>query len=123
MLSKSIKICFSKFFNIEGRASRSEFWYLAFWMTFLLVSEIIFQADFNIYHASISIFLFWICVLTNIVFLIPFITCACRRLHDTGKSAAGIFLCIIPVVGWIIVLVMLAKESDGPNNYGKAEVF
>ena len=123
MISRSIKTCFRKFFVFEGRACRAEFWGMAFWMIFLWVSQAIFHVDFNIFHGSISIFFFWLFVLAALVFMIPFITCTCRRLHDVGKPAAYIFIVLIPIVGLILLIIALASKSDEANNYGKPEVW
>ena len=40
-------------------------------------------------------------------------------MHDIGKSGAYFFLSFIPLVGIIILLVFLCKDSDpGENQYG-----
>ena len=42
-----------------------------------------------------------------------------RRMHDLGKSSLWVFLAIIPVIGWIPLAIMAAKDSQpGENDYG-----
>ena len=116
---EAIKICLKKYFIIKGRASRSEYWFLAIIiypiLHFMLVTG---QTQFlqalwihhNLYILStiIVIFLF-----------IPAITSQIRRFHDRDKSGWFILINFIPVVGWIIALVMLLdKGTPGKNRFG-----
>ena len=52
--------------------------------------------------------------------LIPGIAAGVRRLHDTGKSGWFLLLWLIPLVGWIIVIVFWVQPSDGANEWGTA---
>ncbi len=54
-------------------------------------------------------------MLYSLATLIPSLAIVVRRLHDTGKSGAYIFISLIPVVGWILLIVQLCKPSV-PNN-------
>jgi uncharacterized membrane protein YhaH (DUF805 family) len=42
---------------------------------------------------------------------VPQLALTWRRLHDTGRSGTWILLSLIPVVGWIILVVRLASRS------------
>ena len=43
-----------------------------------------------------------------------------RRLHDTDKSGWFCLVSLIPVIGGLIYLVMVAAAgTPGPNNYGQ----
>jgi uncharacterized membrane protein YhaH (DUF805 family) len=51
--------------------------------------------------------------------IIPTLEAISRRLHDTNKSGAYIFMYLIPIAGPIILLVALFTDGDRfPNNYG-----
>ena len=53
--------------------------------------------------------------------LIPGLAVAIRRLHDVGRSGWWLLLVLIPIVGWIILIVFMAAPSQpGPNQYGTA---
>jgi hypothetical protein len=42
-----------------------------------------------------------------------------RRLHDTGRSGGYIFLGLLPIIGWIWLLILLLKKGDDSiNKYG-----
>ena len=51
--------------------------------------------------------------------LVPSLAVAIRRLHDTNKSGWFLLLALIPIVGFIVLIVFLATPGEpGPNNYG-----
>ena len=54
-----------------------------------------------------------------LITLIPSFAVAVRRFHDIDKSGWFILISIIPLVGWIIMLVMLVgKGTEGKNRFG-----
>jgi uncharacterized membrane protein YhaH (DUF805 family) len=64
--------------------------------------------------------IFW---LLDLVFVlatfIPGLALAFRRLHDTNKSAWFLLVALIPLVGFIILLVFYFLDSDKTDNdYG-----
>ena len=54
-------------------------------------------------------------VIYGLAAIIPGIALTVRRLNDTGKSWAWIFISLVPLVGAIILIVMLCKPSKDPN--------
>jgi uncharacterized membrane protein YhaH (DUF805 family) len=52
------------------------------------------------------------------VVFIPMLAVSARRLHDTGKSGWYYLMSLIPLVGFIIVIVQWCKDSVGDNQYG-----
>ncbi len=50
--------------------------------------------------------------------LLPSLALAIRRLHDSGKSGWMILLGLIPIVGFILLIVFYVQPSDSPNAYG-----
>ena len=58
-------------------------------------------------------------VLANIfslLVIIPSIAVGIRRLHDTNHSGWWYLLIIIPIIGWIVILIWLCKNSDEEDN-------
>jgi uncharacterized membrane protein YhaH (DUF805 family) len=49
--------------------------------------------------------------LYSLAVLIPGLAIAVRRLQDAGHTWKSLLLYLIPLVGWIIVLVRLCKKS------------
>ena len=100
----AIKSVFSQYAGFTGRARRSEYW----WFTLfnMIVSGII---------GAILPNFEWIW--TIIVFL-PGLAVCIRRLHDVGKSGWFYLWFLLPLVGWIILLIQLCKDSTEDNQWG-----
>ena len=56
----------------------------------------------------------------SLAVIIPSLSLAWRRFHDTNRSGAWFFIALVPFVGWIIELVILCQPSVNENNkYGE----
>ena len=98
--------------NFSGRASRSEFWWFALF-NFILsaVISIVFCWSQNTMNIVTGI--------VNLALLLPSLGLAVRRLHDIGKSGWWIFISLIPIIGWILLIVWYCKDSQmETNEYG-----
>lgn len=104
----SIKTCFTKYADFNGRASRPEYW----WFILFLVLG-------GVATAFISDML-------NLLFtlgtLLPSIAAAARRLHDTGRSGWLQLIVFIPIIGWLVLIYFLAQAGEGANRYGEPAV-
>lgn len=57
--------------------------------------------------------------LYTLVVFIPSLALSVRRLHDTGKSGWWMLITLIPLVGPLIMLFFMVKDSQpGTNEYG-----
>ena len=106
-LIESVKTCFKKYGVIEGRASRSEYWF--FILFYALISlPLEFFAYENLNIAIIELII-------TIGFLIPTITVATRRLHDVNRS--GWWMLIpLTIIGIIPFLYWTLKKGDEKEN-------
>jgi uncharacterized membrane protein YhaH (DUF805 family) len=103
---------------IKGRASRREFW-------LFVLAVIILGVILGILVVIPTLGkIFWIASsLFGLITIIPSITAGVRRLHDTNKTGWLMLLCLIPLVGGIIVLVLCALQGNsGRNQYGPAPI-
>ncbi|MCF0138062.1 MAG: DUF805 domain-containing protein [Oscillospiraceae bacterium] len=110
---QSVKSVFSNYATFKGRARRSEYWY--FFVFTLLVDTVLYvlgeSTQLGLFSTVSSLF--------ALAVLVPNLAVTWRRLHDIGKSGANFFFCLIPLVGWILLLVWLCKDSQpGENQYG-----
>ena len=102
---EAIKLFFVNYVNFTGRSTASEYWY-AYLFNFL-----------------VSLCTSWIPVVGQLIslgLLIPGLAVGIRRLHDTGKHWYYIFMGLIPLAGFIILIVQYCKESDADNQWGPA---
>lgn len=128
--------CYKKFWknyvNFNGRARRSEYWfvYLANFLLGFAVSIIygIIYAIITLASggyagdavAAIAGVIYVIFGLYGVATILPSLSLFVRRLHDIGKDWYYIFFSLIPFAGWIIVLIWMCTDSQpGPNKFGE----
>jgi len=59
-------------------------------------------------------------IIYSLVVFIPGLAVLVRRLHDVGKSGWMYFIALIPIIGAIWLLVLLATDSEaGSNKWGE----
>lgn len=98
--------------NFSGRASRSEFWWFQLFGFILgIVIGIVFCWSEDIMNIASGI--------VSLGLILPNLGLIVRRLHDIGKSGWWFFLCFIPLIGIIILIVWWCKDSQmEQNEYG-----
>jgi len=103
-----------KYMVFTGRADRKEFWFFA------LVNVIIGIIFSILTKIPILKIIFWLAYfLFGLFILIPGICVGIRRLHDTNRTGWLMLFILIPVLGWIALLVFCAMEgTPGENQYG-----
>jgi uncharacterized membrane protein YhaH (DUF805 family) len=110
--TESVSYCLSNYFTFGRRGSRSEYWW------FVLAC---FLADAAGSIVDIVIGYQILGTLISLATLIPTIAAAARRLHDTERSGWWQLLGVIPIIGWILLIVWLASRgTEGPNRFGRA---
>ena len=128
---RAYKNYWSNYFNFSNCTSRKDFW-LVFLMAIIVnvIFSIIIQKIFgytidiskiqtmeqliNVAHDKVGL----ICLIWYVINLIPSLSINVRRLHDIGKSGWAIFVCIIPLVGWIIYLIFLLRKTTPDRRFG-----
>ena len=109
-LGESISICFKKYFVIQGRASKSEFWWFQLIWVVSYLATIIFENESAIF--------FFLGII--IIIAIPLFTVGIRRLHDTNKSGLYVLWSLLPFIGGVVVLAfMIGEGTKGKNQYGE----
>lgn len=113
------RLALSRWSDFSGRACRAEYWWFAVALAIAyVVSVVVFAALTALGDAGAAIG-FILLVVLWLAAIVPNLSVAVRRLHDTGKSGWALLLGIIPLIGGILLLVWYATDSDpGPNRYG-----
>lgn len=100
-----------KYAVFNGRARRKEYWFFALFN--IIINIILSGIDSVVTGAGVLPGLYSLAV------LIPSIAVAVRRLHDTNRSGWWILIGLIPVIGWIVLLVFMVQEGKSEENqYG-----
>ena len=104
-------VVLERYAKFDGRAGRAEYWW--FFLATFIIGIVI-----NVLTAISSAF-YILSFIYFIAVLVPSLAVAIRRLHDTNKSGWFLLLALIPIVGFIVLIVFLATPGEpGPNNYG-----
>lgn len=100
-----------KYAVFTGRARRQEYW------MFVLISFII-----TVVLMVLGRLVGLMDVLANLyslAVLLPSLAVGARRLHDTGRTGWWLLIGLIPIVGWIVLIVFFVQDSQpGDNPYG-----
>jgi uncharacterized membrane protein YhaH (DUF805 family) len=108
---QAISSGFSNYINFSDRACRSEFW---FWRLFYFLAAMGLIIIERVVRTHVPVGL-----LLELGMFLPSLAMSIRRLHDLDRSGWWYFLVLIPIVGWIILLIWdCTKGTDGPNRFG-----
>ncbi len=99
-----------KYAVFSGRARRKEYWYFALFSFIIALVLGLIDNLIGIYVLG---------TIYGLAVLLPSIGVSIRRLHDTGRSGWWIFINLIPLIGTIIWIIFMVKDSEeGTNRYG-----
>lgn len=102
--------CIRQFADFKGRARRKEFWMFA--LVNFVVSLVITIVGSIIGTTLLS-------TIYSLAILLPSLGVGVRRLHDVGKSGWYMLASLIPVIGWIWLLILVVQDSQpGDNQWG-----
>ena len=97
--------------GFTGRANRAEFWW--FWLANVVIIVVLDLID-NAIGSPVLAGIYGLAV------LLPTLSVAARRLHDSDKSAWWLLLYFIPFLGWITLIVFWCLPgTPGANKHGE----
>ena len=101
-IQESVETCITKrYADFTGLATRSEFWWF---MLFLLIIQLLLDA---VSRPLAGLF--------AIATLVPYFAVGTRRLRDTGRSPWWWLIALIPLVGFIVLIVFWAQKGETPT--------
>jgi uncharacterized membrane protein YhaH (DUF805 family) len=112
--TEAITHVFQHYADFKGRARRSEYWYFALFCFLVSFGVKIVSGVLD----NQNIYLGFAVVWTLATFL-PGLGVLIRRLHDVGYSGWRWLVLFVPIIGGLIMLFWLVKDSQpGRNDYG-----
>lgn len=110
----AVRNCLRNYATFAGRARRSEFWWF---FLFTLLAQCV--------AAILNQALFWaapqgpIGAILSLLLLLPNLAVGARRLHDTGRSGWWLLIWLVPLIGFILLLVWFcSRGEEGANRFG-----
>jgi uncharacterized membrane protein YhaH (DUF805 family) len=99
------------YFDFNGRARRSAYWYYTLGYIILYVVLAVISSVAHLGQILTG--------LLSLALLLPSLGIGVRRLHDIGRSGWWILIGIIPLVGWIVLIYWYVQPGTaGTNEYG-----
>ena len=125
--------CFTKHYvDFSGRARRSEYWGTVLFnviaqvvLSVVLVAVLVIWFSSTEMNADVSVVRLSLIMikavrsLYNLIWLLPGLAVAVRRLHDIGKSGWNLLWIFLPIIGWIMLIYWYCQDSQlGENKWG-----
>ena len=125
--------CFTKHYvDFSGRARRREYWGTVLFnviaqvvLSVVLVAVLVIWFSSTEMNADVSVVRLSLIMikavrsLYNLIWLLPGLAVAVRRLHDIGKSGLNVLWVFLPIIGWIMLLYWFCQDSElGENKWG-----
>ena len=125
--------CFTKHYvDFSGRARRSEYWGTVLFnviaqivLSVVLVAVLVIWFSSTEMNADVSVVRLSLIMikavrsLYNLIWLLPGLAVAVRRLHDIGKSGLNVLWVFLPIIGWIMLIYWFCQDSElGENKWG-----
>jgi uncharacterized membrane protein YhaH (DUF805 family) len=106
-----------KYAVFSGRARRAEYWYFVLFNIIVAVVLSLIDTLLGTFNFMQGVGL--LSGLYALAVLIPTLAVTVRRLHDIDRTGWWIFINLIPLIGFIVLLVFAVTDgTPGSNRYG-----
>jgi uncharacterized membrane protein YhaH (DUF805 family) len=109
--TEAVRDGLSKYATFSGRSSRAAYWWFYLFAVLVFIAAVIIDVALKtggiVYGLSV------------LALLLPNLAVTVRRLHDIGRSGWWFLISIVPLIGFIVMLVFTLQRSDGPNQWGE----
>lgn len=126
--TQAVRSGFANYVTFSGRARRSEYWFWALFVVIVTFIALGIDAMLNpdLMTAQVADGTASVAaqggIVSGIVLLalfLPGLSVAIRRLHDTDRRGWWLLIGLIPLIGFIVLLVFYCTEGTrGPNRFG-----
>ena len=106
--TEAVKSGFANYANFSGRTRRSGYWY---WTLFVVLTSVAANIIDGVL-GSAPLF----SAVVGLGLLLPGLAVAVRRLHDTNRSGWWILIGLIPLIGFIVLIVFYVQDSERTEN-------
>jgi uncharacterized membrane protein YhaH (DUF805 family) len=115
----AVRTCLQqKYVDFSGRARRSEYWYFFLFNVIVSVVAGIIDGILGTRGSGTMSGTGLVGAIASLALLLPNLGVGVRRLHDTSRSGWWLLIGLVPLVGWIVLLVFFVQDSQPENQYG-----
>ena len=113
-----LNILTNKYADFSGRARRKEYWMWTLYATLIFILATIMDnmLGLNFELLGQDLDYGWMYVTAGIINFIPGLSIVVRRLHDIGKSGWFYLIILIPIIGFIWILILLCSDGVTEEN-------
>ena len=113
-----LNILTNKYADFSGRARRKEYWMWTLYATLIFILAMIMDnmLGLNFELLGQDLGYGWMYVIAGIINFIPGLSIVVRRLHDIGKSGWFYLIILIPIIGFIWILILLCSDGVTEEN-------
>ena len=97
----------TKYADFSGRAARAEYWYFTGFTVLVLGAAMVVDAALGNQIVSF---------LALLALILPTIAVTVRRLHDIDRSGWWDLINLVPVIGWLTILVFALQRGTSQGN-------
>ena len=111
----ALKDGFARYVDFKTRSTRSQYWWWTLWMILMSIGAVIIDTMMGMGDSGP------VNLILSLATLLPSIAVSIRRLHDIGRSGWWFLLFLVPIIGWIVLIVFYCtKSQDEENLWGPA---
>jgi uncharacterized membrane protein YhaH (DUF805 family) len=110
-MPQAIRSAFAHWRTFSGRTGGTDYW------LFVLFGTIVFGLAILLDHVVFGRDALFGAICT-LVFLMPYVAVAVRRLHDTDRSGWWLLLVFVPLGSIVLWIWFCMPSTSGPNRFG-----
>ena len=111
----ALKDGFARYVDFKTRSTRSQYWWWTLWMILMSIGAVIIDTMMGMGDSGP------VNLILSLATLLASIAVSIRRLHDIGRSGWWFLLVLVPIIGWIVLIVFYCtKSQDAENLWGPA---
>lgn len=109
----ALKDGFARYVDFRTRSTRSQFWWWTLWSVIFSIISSLVDASIGALEAGP------VGLLVSLAMFLPTLAVAIRRLHDIGRTGWWYLIILVPLVGWIVLIVFFCtRTQEHPNKWG-----
>jgi len=112
--------CIGQYADFSSRAIRKEYWMFKLYSILVFLLSIIFCVLLAVVlcetNTEDSLWLVLVPIIVYLLFIIPSLAVAVRRMHDVGQSGWFLFINLIPSIGTLVYFIFTLFDSQSHEN-------